>query len=169
MDKSTVDALHLAKYPEWLIGLLASGGSAFWTNVLGYLSGLKDLSAQKAFQAKFLNDAQKALPLGVDKIKTDTIHKASVPMKSVRFTAAFTEAPGTLSVTITNGPQINFNADGYQDVDLPVGKVDFTVSGAASPGPEGGATLTIDGVRNSNSPLKYGPGIINVDNQTMSV
>ncbi len=28
--------------PVWLVGLLASGGSAFWNNVLGYSKGLKD-------------------------------------------------------------------------------------------------------------------------------
>jgi hypothetical protein len=38
--------------PVPVMGLLASGGSAFWTNVLGYVSGLKDLANQKAVQAK---------------------------------------------------------------------------------------------------------------------
>ncbi len=38
--------------PVLIMGLLASGGSAFWTNVLGYVSALKDLNNQKAVQTK---------------------------------------------------------------------------------------------------------------------
>jgi len=43
--------------PVPIMGLLASGGSAFWTNLLGYVSGLKDLSNQKAVQTKQANVA----------------------------------------------------------------------------------------------------------------
>jgi len=42
--------------PVWIIGLLASGGSAFWTNLLGYVQSVKNLNTQK-FQNEKLNGA----------------------------------------------------------------------------------------------------------------
>lgn len=35
-----------------LLGLLASGGSAFWTNILSYVKGVKDIKTQEGLQAK---------------------------------------------------------------------------------------------------------------------
>jgi hypothetical protein len=36
----------------WLLGLLASGGSAFWTNILTYLKGVSDVKKQAGLQEK---------------------------------------------------------------------------------------------------------------------
>jgi hypothetical protein len=36
----------------WLLGLLASGGSAFWTNILTYLKGVSDIKKQAGLQEK---------------------------------------------------------------------------------------------------------------------
>ena len=38
--------------PDILVGLLASGGSAFWTNILNYVKGVKDVKTQMGEQAK---------------------------------------------------------------------------------------------------------------------
>lgn len=35
-----------------ILGLLASGGSAFWTSILGYVKGIKDIKTQQGVQAK---------------------------------------------------------------------------------------------------------------------
>jgi len=35
-----------------ILGLLASGGSAFWTNILSYVKGAKDIKTQQGIQAK---------------------------------------------------------------------------------------------------------------------
>ncbi len=45
------------KIPIWVIGILASGGSAFWTSLLGYTRAVKDLSNQKV-QANLNTNAQ---------------------------------------------------------------------------------------------------------------
>jgi hypothetical protein len=45
-------------YNFWIMGLLASGGSAFWTNILAYLSAIKDISNQKAVQEKVKSQSQ---------------------------------------------------------------------------------------------------------------
>lgn len=42
----------------WIIGLLASGGSAFWTNLLGYVRAIKDISTQKSLQLKMTTNHQ---------------------------------------------------------------------------------------------------------------
>lgn len=154
----------------WFLGLLASAGSAFWTNILGYLSALKDLNNQKALQAKMAFDAANGEnTFSKNRSTTNAVHRKTDALKTIRFIAAFSGGGGTLKIQIDGMPDIDFTDDGYQDVDLPVGRVDFIVSGAASPGPNGKAVLTINNARNSNSPLTYGPGIINPDNQTMSV
>ncbi len=44
--------------PIWVIGLLASGGSAFWTSLLGYARAAKDISNQKFLQEKLNTNAQ---------------------------------------------------------------------------------------------------------------
>lgn len=46
------DKFHL---PCVIVGLLASGGSAFWANLLGYFKGLKDISTQKVIEQKLTN------------------------------------------------------------------------------------------------------------------
>lgn len=38
--------------PCYFMGILASGGSAFWTNVLGYFKAIKDISTQKSEQER---------------------------------------------------------------------------------------------------------------------
>jgi hypothetical protein len=50
--------------PVALVGLLASGGSAFWTNVIGYASAVKDISADKR-TAQRLSNREKAKDQGV--------------------------------------------------------------------------------------------------------
>jgi len=45
--------------PVPLLGLLASGGSAFWTNVIAYASHVKDISAEQR-TAQRLDNRQKA-------------------------------------------------------------------------------------------------------------
>jgi len=42
--KLGTDETHI---PVVIIGLMASGGSAFWTNLLGYVSAVKDVNTQK--------------------------------------------------------------------------------------------------------------------------
>ena len=158
----------------WVIALLASGGSAFWTNILGYLSSLKDLKIQQAALAKYTNDAQLTGGIGAGKnfsaarSRTKVVHRNAPIMKTVRFTAAFSGGDGELHIQIGD-IGIDLMQDGFKEVELAEGRVDFTVWGAASPGPNGGAILTINGVENSNSPIKYGPGRISNDNQIMSV
>ncbi|PWK80180.1 hypothetical protein LX99_00644 [Mucilaginibacter oryzae] len=44
--------------PVALIGLMASGGSAFWTNLLGYVSAVKDVNKQKSQQETLNTSAQ---------------------------------------------------------------------------------------------------------------
>ncbi len=41
----------------WFLGLLATGGSAFWTNLLGYVSAIKDVQKQAAANNKIKMDA----------------------------------------------------------------------------------------------------------------
>lgn len=36
----------------WLLGLLASGGSGFWTSILGYVSSIKDIKKTEAIGAR---------------------------------------------------------------------------------------------------------------------
>lgn len=50
--------------PIWVIGLLASGGSAFWTNLLGYVRAVKDISTQKSLRQKMAtNQLLRAQPV----------------------------------------------------------------------------------------------------------
>jgi hypothetical protein len=49
--------IHL---PDWLLALLASGGSAFWNNILGYLKATKDINIQKNIQEKVNTQAKVA-------------------------------------------------------------------------------------------------------------
>jgi hypothetical protein len=51
-SQTPIDLGSIGQIPVFLLGLLASGGSAFWTNILGYVSALKDLNNQKAVQTK---------------------------------------------------------------------------------------------------------------------
>ncbi len=48
-----VGSLLPAGLPRWpLLGLLASGGSGFWTSVLGYVNGIKDIKKNMAIDTK---------------------------------------------------------------------------------------------------------------------
>ena len=44
--------------PCGIMGLLASGGSAFWTNILAYTSAAKDINNQKVVQEKVNTKSQ---------------------------------------------------------------------------------------------------------------
>jgi hypothetical protein len=44
--------------PVWIIGVLASAGSAFWTSILGYTRAVKDISTQQSLQEKMKTNAQ---------------------------------------------------------------------------------------------------------------
>lgn len=39
-------------WPVWLIALLSSGGSAFWSNLLGYANAVKDVKKQERAQQR---------------------------------------------------------------------------------------------------------------------
>jgi hypothetical protein len=41
-----------------IVGLMASGGSAFWTNLLGYVSAVKDVNTQKSQRETLKKEAQ---------------------------------------------------------------------------------------------------------------
>jgi hypothetical protein len=137
----------------WLLGLLATGGSAFWTNLLGYVSAIKDVNKQHATQFK--------LKLASEQSLSKERHKGKIAAasKTVRFDFAFSGGPGNMLIQIHGVRDLNFSDDGYQDVDLTEGNYLYAVSGGASNGPGGGATLTISGGI-TDSPQKFGPGII---------
>jgi len=161
--------------PTWgqvtlcFIALMASGGSAFWTNLLGYFSALKDVSNLKALQSKTqisAGDYTDVHSLGGSHDK----RVRTKALKPVRFAAAFSGGAGTLAVKIVQtGDSFVFTADGTKDLQLPAGEIDFTLSGAAAPGPGGGVVLTITGAKASNSPIKFGPGLIQAQEQAMLV
>jgi len=58
--------------PIWIIGLLASGGSAFWTSLLGYVQAVKTLNTQKIQNEKLAGASQFAAL--EEKKKTGSIH-----------------------------------------------------------------------------------------------
>ena len=166
---SAFDMGTLGKISSWIVALMATGGSAFWTNLLGYFSALKDATNLKALQSKNQIAGEKAAA----EHALAMTHEKSVGaklLKTVTFTSAFSGGDGTLKIDILpDGPSFEFDKDGSKDVQLAEGEIDFTISGAASPGPKGGVALTITGARASNSPFQYGPGLIQVEEQAMLV
>lgn len=161
-----VAAGALGSVPLWAIALMATGGSAFWTNLLGYFSALKDVTNLKALASKTQIDAAAEHSFSASQDKRVRAKAA----KTVRFAAAFSGGAGTLAVKIVQtGDSFVFAADGTKDLQLPEGEIDFTLSGAAAPGPGGGVVLTITGARASNSPIKFGPGLIQAQEQAMLV
>jgi hypothetical protein len=153
---SAFDMGTVGKISSWIVALMATGGSAFWTNLLGYFSALKDATNLQAAQSKQTVDAHAFTSRS--KVKEHVHDDDLVP---VTFTAAFTGGAGNLNIKIyPDGPSFGFDKDGSQTINLPSGVVKFQVTGAPSNGPKGGATLTIDGASISNSPISFGPGTI---------
>jgi hypothetical protein len=155
--------------PQWaqlqlcLIALLATGGSSFWTNILGYLSALKDATNVKAFASKDQTEEH-----AISVIRTKRRQPAQA-LTTVTFAAAFSGGPGTMAIEFATGESLDFDSDGTKTLQLPEGENDFTVSGAASPGPGGGAVLTITGTQVVKPPIKFGAGRIRVKTYSLIV
>ena len=153
--------------PVWVFGLLASGGSAFWTSLLGYVKAVKGVNTQTFLQQKMVTRAQfqsgGVIPL------THTIVKSKALLKTIRFAVAFTGGAGDLTIKIDGIPEFSFDQDGFKDVSLSGGVINYTAYGSASPGPGGGATLTVSGEVITNSPQVYGPGLIPPNTHAMLI
>jgi len=137
----------------WLLGLLATGGSAFWTNLLGYISAIKDVHKQAAAETKRKTDIRQ------EALERDNKAKLKTATTTVGFDVTFSGGVGSILIQINGLPDLNFNNDGHQQVDLPQGNYLYAVSGSAANGPGGGAVLTISGAI-TDSPQHFGPGVI---------
>jgi len=152
-----------------IIALMATGGSAFWTNILGYLSALKDVTNVKAlkgqadFEASQKDREQDFTPSHEKRTRNNDL-------KTVTFVAAFSGGVGSLFIDFqATGDSLEFDGDGTQTLQLPLGEINFTVSGNASPGPGGGAVLTITGTQVVKPPIKFGPSRIPVKTYSLIV
>lgn len=88
-------------------------------------------------------------------------------LRVVRFTVAFSGGVGSLKIQIPGHPDIDFDDDGHREVSLPQGNTQYVASGAAAP--EGSAVLTITGDVITDSPQKYGSGLIHPNIHPMLV
>lgn len=168
INKMTVDPITIGSVdvPIVLIALLASGGSAFWTNILGYVSSLKDLNSQKALQAKLtarmqltgsVNPSPALLKIGMMG-SHGPLKKASTG--NVSFSSVFSGGPGTLKIKISGYPDIDLKDNDTRSIDLPPGNYLYSAAGGAATGDGAGCILTIGGDVIVDSPLKFGPGLI---------
>lgn len=148
-------------FPLLLLSLLASGGSAFWTNILGYLSSLKDLHIQQAHALKLNLSGDDQHSAGSKAtLLPQALRRKAAGLKTVRFTVAFSGGPGTLKIKMDGLPDIDFENNGYHEITLASGNYDFTVSGGAATGTGAGCTLTVTGDVITDSPFVYGRGPI---------
>jgi hypothetical protein len=90
-------------------------------------------------------------------------------MCTVTFTPTFSGGLGSVDILIDDTTTLTFNTDDPQTISLPSGNHDYTVSGGASPGPGGGIQIDITGDAITDTPLKYGAGLILPDPHTMIV
>jgi len=152
--------------PVYFLGLLASGGSAFWTNILGYLSSLKDLTTQQGVATKMAIRARLAGVAAFDHALTkeglsvQVTDKQLANLKTVRFTTTFSGGPGTLKIKISGYPDLDFDKNETKTISLAPGNYLYSASGAAATGDGGACVLTIDGNVIVDSPQNYGAGLI---------
>ncbi|RWY50086.1 hypothetical protein [Mucilaginibacter gilvus] len=157
--------------PYFIIGLMASGGSAFWAKILEYIKAVNDIKGQFATQER-MNTQMKMTAMaggGGAAFKAVNLTGGAAPanpaaaeIRTVKFEAAFSGGVGTLSVKI-NGQTLNFAGSGQLNIDLPTGVYAYTVSGGASPTNQGAVVLTITAVTGSvisHSPHQYPHGPI---------
>ena len=133
------------KIPFLIIGLMASGGSAFWNSLLSYVKASRDVTQQQNFQ-----ESVRSKQLNLAGITRQT--------KTISFIAKFSGGAGTLKIQFDNAPDIDFSGDGQQNIDLPLGSNNYVVSGAASPGTGGAVVLDIKGPALSTAPHHFGAG-----------
>ncbi len=153
--------------PYFIIGLMASGGSAFWAKILEYIKAVNEIKGQFATQEKMNTQLKmttmSAMAGGGAAFAGATFAKAGGgPLKTIQFDAVFSGGNGTLNVKIDN-QTIHFNGSGQQNIDLSPGVYSYIVSGAASPSAQANVVLTITGVTGSvisHSPHTYGSGPI---------
>ncbi|MBD1362388.1 hypothetical protein IDJ77_01080 [Mucilaginibacter sp. ZT4R22] len=160
--------------PCFIVGLMASGGSAFWAKILEYIKAVNEIKGQFATQEKMntqfkmatmtamaggggaaFKAANLVAPVGAANLATSVI-------RTVRFNTAFSGGLGTLDIII-NGQTLHFDKNEHQDIQLPAGVHTYAVSGAAAQGPGGGVILTITAITGaviSHSPHQYNAGII---------
>ena len=151
------------KIPYFIIGLMASGGSAFWTSILSYVKAVRDVSTQQNVQETLKTGAQlSALASGrKDFLAAGFASLDPLSLTTVQFDATFSGGAGTLKVQINGYPDLDFSNNGSQSMQLQKGTVNYAISGAASNGPGGGVVLTISGSGViSDSPLIYPAGLI---------
>lgn len=156
----------LGNVPAWFIGLLASAGSAFWTNILGYLSSLKDLKIQQAFAIKNNtkaqltgnNDGYPNRPRNFSRALTTGVKSAT--SKTVRFTATFSGGPGSIKVKILGVTSFDLTKNEFKDIDLEPGNYDYSIAGSAATGQGAACSLTLSGDIISDSPHNFGQGQI---------
>ncbi|AYL96221.1 hypothetical protein [Mucilaginibacter celer] len=159
--------------PFFIIAIMASGGSAIWTNLLGFAKAIKDIGAEKKTQEKF-NTLKKSdeFRFAGNGLKAFNIvgAKTESELKTINFEAAFSGGSGQLTVLFENGlGELIFSNSGTKTLDLPQGALNYIISGSSSNGPGGGIVLSISGSVISNAPHSYGPGIIWPNIQTMIV
>ncbi|MFC0513785.1 hypothetical protein ACFFGT_06225 [Mucilaginibacter angelicae] len=160
--------------PFVIIALMASGGSAFWTNLLGYTKAIKDIQGEKITQEKIATQQKSdAFAFRNNGLRAFSAAGGTIGIvkKTIQFDVAFSGGiGGNLTVQFENGlGMLNFSGDGTQTLDLPQQALNYTISGNAPNGPGGGVQLSISGDVISNSPHNFGSGIILPNVQSMIV